>query len=118
MHIEEQSPDIGQGVHGMGTKTLEEIGAGDQVGAVLKAWRSGCKHACPRVSAMQQRRRRWPLQCALPAPGICTAWWQGRRTGAPPQDAFPLHLSWNFRAYYCPPTWNTLSGPHVWLRHR
>ena len=30
MHIEEQSPDIGQGVHGMGTKTLEEIGAGDQ----------------------------------------------------------------------------------------
>ncbi len=32
VHIEEQSPDIGQGVHGMGTKTLEEIGAGDQVG--------------------------------------------------------------------------------------
>lgn len=31
VHIEEQSPDIGQGVHGMGTKTLEEIGAGDQV---------------------------------------------------------------------------------------
>jgi S-adenosylmethionine synthetase len=30
MHIEAQSPDIGQGVHGMGTKTLEEIGAGDQ----------------------------------------------------------------------------------------
>ena len=30
MHIEEQSPDIGQGVHGMGTKTLEEVGAGDQ----------------------------------------------------------------------------------------
>lgn len=30
VHIEEQSPDIGQGVHGMGTKTLEEIGAGDQ----------------------------------------------------------------------------------------
>ena len=30
MHIEEQSPDIGQGVHGLGTKTLEEIGAGDQ----------------------------------------------------------------------------------------
>ena len=30
MHIEEQSPDIGQGVHGMGTKTLEETGAGDQ----------------------------------------------------------------------------------------
>ena len=25
-----QSPDIGQGVHGLGTKTLEEIGAGDQ----------------------------------------------------------------------------------------
>ncbi len=31
VHIEEQSPDIGQGVHGMGTKTLEETGAGDQV---------------------------------------------------------------------------------------
>jgi hypothetical protein len=31
VHLEEQSPDIGQGVHGMGTKTLEEIGAGDQV---------------------------------------------------------------------------------------
>lgn len=31
VHIEEQSPDIGQGVHGMGTKTLEEVGAGDQV---------------------------------------------------------------------------------------
>jgi S-adenosylmethionine synthetase len=30
VHIEEQSPDIGQGVHGMGTKTLEEVGAGDQ----------------------------------------------------------------------------------------
>jgi len=28
--IEEQSPDIGQGVHGMGTKALEDIGAGDQ----------------------------------------------------------------------------------------
>ncbi|GBG90619.1 hypothetical protein CBR_g50963 [Chara braunii] len=30
VHIEEQSPDIGQGVHGMGTKRPEEIGAGDQ----------------------------------------------------------------------------------------
>merc|ERR1712176_250232 len=30
VNIEEQSPEIGQGVHGMGTKTLEEIGAGDQ----------------------------------------------------------------------------------------
>eukprot|EP00951_Prasinocladus_malaysianus_P033886 scaffold338325_cov46-Prasinocladus_malaysianus.AAC.1 len=30
VHIHEQSPDIGQGVHGMGTKALEEIGAGDQ----------------------------------------------------------------------------------------
>lgn len=30
VHIEQQSPDIGQGVHGMGTKSLEEIGAGDQ----------------------------------------------------------------------------------------
>lgn len=30
VHIEQQSPDIGQGVHGMGTRTLEEIGAGDQ----------------------------------------------------------------------------------------
>jgi len=30
VHIEEQSPDIGQGVHGLGTKTLEQIGAGDQ----------------------------------------------------------------------------------------
>jgi S-adenosylmethionine synthetase len=30
VHLEEQSPDIGQGVHGMGTKSLEEIGAGDQ----------------------------------------------------------------------------------------
>lgn len=29
VHIEEQSPDIGQGVHGMGTKTLEETGAGE-----------------------------------------------------------------------------------------
>eukprot|EP00392_Amoebophrya_sp_AT5.2_P011949 g12039.t1 len=28
--LEEQSPDIGQGVHGMGTKSVEEIGAGDQ----------------------------------------------------------------------------------------
>ena len=27
VHIEEQSPDIGQGVHGMGTKTLEETGS-------------------------------------------------------------------------------------------
>ena len=30
VHLEEQSPDIGQGVHGLGTKSLEEIGAGDQ----------------------------------------------------------------------------------------
>ncbi|GBG63481.1 hypothetical protein CBR_g38099 [Chara braunii] len=30
VNIEEQSPDIGQGVHGMGTKRPEEIGAGDQ----------------------------------------------------------------------------------------
>ena len=30
VHLEEQSPDIGQGVHGLGTKTLEETGAGDQ----------------------------------------------------------------------------------------
>ncbi len=30
VHLEEQSPDIGQGVHGMGTKALAEIGAGDQ----------------------------------------------------------------------------------------
>lgn len=30
VHIEQQSPDIGQSVHGMGTKALEEIGAGDQ----------------------------------------------------------------------------------------
>ncbi|KAF5837245.1 S-adenosylmethionine synthase [Dunaliella salina] len=30
VYIEEQSPDIGQSVHGMGTKALEEIGAGDQ----------------------------------------------------------------------------------------
>ncbi|CAD7936200.1 unnamed protein product [Amoebophrya sp. A120] len=28
--LEEQSPDIGQGVHGMGTKAVEDIGAGDQ----------------------------------------------------------------------------------------
>jgi len=28
--LHDQSPDIGQGVHGMGTKKLEEIGAGDQ----------------------------------------------------------------------------------------
>lgn len=30
MHLHEQSPEIGEGVHGMGTKTLEQIGAGDQ----------------------------------------------------------------------------------------
>lgn len=30
VHIEEQSPDIGQGVHGMGSKRPEDIGAGDQ----------------------------------------------------------------------------------------
>ena len=30
VHIEEQSPDIGQSVHGMDTKSLEDIGAGDQ----------------------------------------------------------------------------------------
>lgn len=29
--LEEQSPDIGQGVHGMGTRqSPEELGAGDQ----------------------------------------------------------------------------------------
>eukprot|EP00850_Spirogloea_muscicola_P023764 SM000386S14581 [mRNA] locus=s386:44495:47152:- [translate_table: standard] len=30
VNIEQQSPDIGQGVHGMGTKAPEDIGAGDQ----------------------------------------------------------------------------------------
>jgi S-adenosylmethionine synthetase, N-terminal domain/S-adenosylmethionine synthetase, central domain len=30
VHIEEQSPEIGASVHGMSTKALEEIGAGDQ----------------------------------------------------------------------------------------
>jgi len=30
VNIEQQSPDIGQSVHGMGTKKPEEIGAGDQ----------------------------------------------------------------------------------------
>ena len=30
VHIEEQSPDIGQSVHGMDTKSIEELGAGDQ----------------------------------------------------------------------------------------
>ena len=30
VHLEEQSPEIGQSVHGMDTKALEEIGAGDQ----------------------------------------------------------------------------------------
>ena len=30
VHIEEQSPEIGAGVHGMGTKALEDVGAGDQ----------------------------------------------------------------------------------------
>ncbi|CAI5957147.1 unnamed protein product [Closterium sp. NIES-65] len=30
INIEQQSPDIGQGVHGMGTKKPEEVGAGDQ----------------------------------------------------------------------------------------
>ena len=30
VQIEAQSPDIGQGVHGMGTKKPEDIGAGDQ----------------------------------------------------------------------------------------
>ena len=30
VRLHEQSPDIGQGVHGMGTKALEDIGAGDQ----------------------------------------------------------------------------------------
>lgn len=37
VHIEEQSPEIGQSVHGMGTKALEDIGAGDQV---------RCGHVC------------------------------------------------------------------------
>eukprot|EP00199_Chlamydomonas_sp_CCMP681_P002309 CAMPEP_0119103252 /NCGR_PEP_ID=MMETSP1180-20130426/1729_1 /TAXON_ID=3052 ORGANISM="Chlamydomonas cf sp, Strain CCMP681" /NCGR_SAMPLE_ID=MMETSP1180 /ASSEMBLY_ACC=CAM_ASM_000741 /LENGTH=393 /DNA_ID=CAMNT_0007087705 /DNA_START=39 /DNA_END=1220 /DNA_ORIENTATION=+ len=30
VYLEEQSPEIGQSVHGMGTKALEDIGAGDQ----------------------------------------------------------------------------------------
>jgi len=30
VELHDQSPDIGQGVHGMGTKKLEDIGAGDQ----------------------------------------------------------------------------------------
>jgi S-adenosylmethionine synthetase len=46
VHIEEQSPDIGQSVHGMGTKTLEEVGAGDQVccggGCVLGCMAVAC----------------------------------------------------------------------------
>jgi S-adenosylmethionine synthetase len=50
VHIEEQSPDIGQGVHGMGTKTLEETGAGARGGlccAVLC-----CSNICAALQAL------------------------------------------------------------------
>lgn len=45
VHIEEQSPDIGQGVHGMGTKTLEETGTS----VLLSAFTPAAQHrdACP-----------------------------------------------------------------------
>ena len=75
VHLEEQSPDIGQGVHGMGTKTLEDIGAGDQVGGwvgwVAAGLAAGCaiglgggggQSAQPHCHCRQQQR--WH---ALPA---------------------------------------------------
>lgn len=58
VHIEEQSPDIGQGVHGMGTKTLEETGtfplllkqhkhAGWESARLCKfQWPSRCRYDC------------------------------------------------------------------------
>ena len=44
VHIEEQSPDIGQGVHGMGTKTLEETGSSWQ--------RFACTPTHPRLTCL------------------------------------------------------------------
>ena len=59
VHLEEQSPDIGQGVHGMGTKTLEEIGAGDQV----RQGRVDVGGRLPGSPAVQQSARQQCTAC-------------------------------------------------------
>lgn len=64
VHIEEQSPDIGQGVHGMGTKTLEETGTSpllleqhiyarwESAGLCKFLWLSRCQHDVSFVSLL------------------------------------------------------------------
>lgn len=57
VHIEEQSPDIGQGVHGMGTKTLEETGAG-----VWGLQDSSSLQDSSYSNSVQDSTWQWPLQ--------------------------------------------------------
>jgi S-adenosylmethionine synthetase len=66
VHIEEQSPDIGQGVHGMGTKTLEETGAGALVGqAAGVAATAACRIVHTRSMLAGQAVAEW--SCFRPA---------------------------------------------------
>lgn len=66
VHLEEQSPDIGQGVHGMGTKTLEEIGAGDQVRCRVR----GCGGSHTHVGAEAVICPCCICSCAAPCVGL------------------------------------------------
>lgn len=71
VHIEEQSPDIGQSVHGMGTKSLEEIGAGGCVAhEVAQAQHADSTFvACP--GALQPSANKEQDMLRTPCPHRC-----------------------------------------------
>ena len=102
VYLEEQSPDIGQGVHGMGTKTLEEIGAGDQVGAAPLV--APClSHAC------------WiGLQwgCCRQGSHLPHGWAHRPASSAAMQHPLVHPLNFPCSTPALP------AGPHVWLCHR
>lgn len=104
VHLEEQSPDIGQGVHGMGTKTLEEIGAGDQVRWrwVLGLWGVGLRRA------RRASLNRCSCECCVEQDGSrCSSCYSARVLS--PARPEPV-CCWSLCSVFCPAT-NHLRSP-------